>query len=135
MNQEDRYIKTYYEGISKMRKLPVGMGTILLTMLTHMSKNNIITSYKPFKRVVCEELGITMSYLEKSITEFYHSRIFFRLDRGVYIVNPHFFSKENWTDTKKLRKTFLEMENITKTLKLEIPKETTEMLIHGKTLK
>lgn len=101
--KEPNYIKIYIDDIIRLKDVPKGMNTILLSLVKSMSYGNIIPAYKPIKDLLCKELGISTSYLNKAIDTFYQKGILIRVARGMYMADPELFGKGKWREIKSLR--------------------------------
>jgi len=103
VEKEPDYIKMYIDDIVCLSHLPTGMSKILLELIGQMGYNNLIPAYKPMKQLTCRRLGISMSYLNRCIQEFYEQGLFIRVARGVYLANPELFARGRWEDIKQLQ--------------------------------
>lgn len=101
--KEPSYIKIYVDDIARLKEVPKGMTRILLTLVKAMSYGNIIPTYKPIKEHICNDLGISINYLNKAIDTFYKKGIILRVARGMYMADPELFGRGKWKDIKDLR--------------------------------
>ena len=123
VDKEPDFIKLYISDISRLNDLPKGMDPILLELIKGLGYNNVIAAYKPIKLMICKQLGISMSYLNKAINTFYVKGIFIRLARGIYIADPELFGRGSWKDIKQLRLVIDYNDDGTKTIKSNLPEK------------
>lgn len=141
---EPNYVKLYLDTVLYISDLPKGYNSILLAFLNHMSyasvknKENgqLIYVNSAMKKGIAEDLGVTIDRINHAITDFVKGKVFYRVDRGTYQVNPYLFGKGDWKDIKEIRmnitfnaqgKTVMsEIEH-----KKEIQKETETILRNG----
>lgn len=100
---EPSYFKIYVDDLARLAEVPKGMTAILLELVKNMSYGNVIPAYMPVKQAVCNNLGISINYLNKAIDTFYRKGIFIREARGFYRADPELFGKGKWKDVKELR--------------------------------
>ena len=103
--KEPEYIKLYIRDIAKLSDVPAGMDKILIALVSKMGYSNIIPAYKPVKQVIANELGISIDYVNKAITQFHKKGLLIRGARGMYVANPELFGKGKWENVKNLRLT------------------------------
>lgn len=124
VEKEPDFIKMYISDIARLNELPKGMDMILLALVRNMGYNNVIPAYKPIKKLICHDLGISLSYLNKAIDTFYKKGVFIRLDRGIYMADPELFARGSWSDIQKLRLVIeYDKDKGTKRLKSNLPEE------------
>ena len=63
----------------------------------------IIYVNSSMKKDIAEELKLSVSRVNQSLTDFVKSGIFKRIDRGTYQVNPSYFGRGNWQDISEIR--------------------------------
>lgn len=109
--QEPDYIKIYLDNLLFLKKIPKGYNEILFLFLKNMtwasSQNKhggqIIYVNSSMKKDIAEELKLSVSRVNQSLTDFVKSGIFKRIDRGTYQVNPNYFGRGNWQDISEIR--------------------------------
>jgi hypothetical protein len=121
--REPDYIKMYVSDIARLNELPKGMDNILMAFLRTMGYNNVIPVYKPIKKMISKDLGISIAYLNKAIDAFHKKGVFIRIDRGLYVADPELFARGSWADIKALRLVIEYNQNGTKQIKSNIPKQ------------
>ena len=102
-DREPEYIKMYVSDVARLNDVPAGMNEILMALISQMGYNNIIPALKPIKQAICNNLGISMNYLNKAIQTFYEKGLFIRVARGIYMADPELFARGKWEDIKQLR--------------------------------
>lgn len=103
VENEPEYIKMYIHDIIRLKDIPNGMKDIFLAFVRNMSYSNVIPTYKPIKQMLSNDLGVSISYIDNAITEFYKKGLFIRIARGMYMADPNLFAKGKWEDIKQLR--------------------------------
>jgi hypothetical protein len=102
---EPPYVKLYISDIIKLNGLPSYANDVLLHLVKNMGYNNIVPMYKPIKMMICNELGIKLSTMNKAIQELHDKNILIRSHRGLYILDPLIFGRGSWKDIKDIRMT------------------------------
>lgn len=128
IDKEPDYVKVYLEDISRLKDIPAGMNKVLFELMKSISYNGVIMAYKPVKELMCNNMGISMNYLNKCIDEFYKKGILIRYARGVYLADPNLFAKGSWKDIKNLRLVIEYSKDGTKTLKSNVSEEMKKQL-------
>jgi len=103
IEKEPDYIKMYLADVTRLKELPKNTDKVLHLLLKSMSYKNIIPAYAPIKRMICNELNIKMDTLNKAIDNLYKEGILIRIERGIYMADPHLFGKGEWKNIKNLR--------------------------------
>lgn len=121
--REPDYVKMYIRDIARLSELPKGMDSILMALIRSMGYNNVIPVYKPIKKMISKDLGVSISYINKSIDAFHKKGIFIRMDRGLYLADPELFARGSWRDIKELRLIIEYHQNGTKKIKSNLPEQ------------
>jgi len=100
---EPPYIKMYIKDVVRLKDLPAGSSKVLFQLLSRMGYNNTIATYKPFKKLIASDLGLSLSYIEDCISMFIKAGLLIRVDRGMYMADPDLFARGSWKDIKELR--------------------------------
>lgn len=100
---EPPYVKLYISDIMRIKEVPPGMDKVLLVIISKMSYDNVIFTYKPIKIDIANRLGKSLAYIEKSIITLIKAAILIKIDRAMYIVDPELFGRGRWKDISKLR--------------------------------
>jgi hypothetical protein len=103
VEREPEYIKMYISDIARLKDIPKGMDSILMSFVKHMGYNNVIPVYMPIKKMIANDLGCSVSYINKAIDVFYKRGVFIRAARGMYVADPKLFARGSWSDIKDLR--------------------------------
>ena len=129
VDREPDYVKLYLADIGRLKDIPPGMNKVLFELMKSVSYNGVIMAYKPVKDIMCKNMGISNSYLNKCIEEFYNKGILIRYARGVYIADPNLFAKGSWKDIQNLRLVIdYNLKDGTKTLKSNVSEEMKSQL-------
>lgn len=103
-DKEPPFVKMYLEDIEILHRLPKKSGDFLFELLMNMNYESEITINRIMKRRICEKLGLEN---ERTINNFLSTMVkkdvLYRVDRGVYIVNPYLLAKGDWNNIKGLR--------------------------------
>jgi len=123
VEKEPEYIKMYISDIARLSNIPKGMDSILMSFVKHMGYNNVIPVYMPIKKMIANDLGCSVSYINKAIDVFYKKGVFIRAARGMYIADPNLFARGSWSDIKDLRLVIDYKANGTKKLASNLPEQ------------
>ncbi|MDR1330258.1 MAG: replication/maintenance protein RepL [Oscillospiraceae bacterium] len=107
VKQEPPYIKLYLSGIEYMRDLPGSYYPVLMALLKRLpwaGHERTMVINAGVKRMVAKEAGCSVGLVNNAMTVFVKGKVLFRLERGVYAVNPFLFGKGEWIEVDKLRK-------------------------------
>jgi hypothetical protein len=105
---EPPYIKMYLDSLLYLKDLPKSYNTVLNALLKRMSyagdvDGQVIVVNKAVKTRISNEIGTTVSRIENVMTDLVKGELLYRIDRGMYRVNPNFFGKGDWQDIARLR--------------------------------
>lgn len=128
IDKEPSYVKLYLEDISRLKDIPAGMNKVLFELIKSIGYNGIIMAYKPVKQIMCSNMGISISYLNKCINEFHKKGILIRYARGVYIADPNLFARGSWANIQNLRLVIEYNTDGTKKLKSNVSQEMKNQL-------
>lgn len=120
--QEPEYFKMYLNTLTELVGLTKGSTEILLVSLRYMSfadEGNIIRFGTDIKKEICESCNIGIGTLNNSISNFARLNIFTRKCTSVYIVNPRYFGRGNYSDLLQVQKAIIDYKNKTLTPILE----------------
>ncbi len=128
IDREPDYVKLYIDDIARLKDIPSGMSKILFEIIKGINYNGIVMAYKPIKQIMCNNMGISMNYLNKCIDTFHKQGILIRYARGVYIADPNLFAKGSWNNIKNLRLIIEYHNDGTKKLKSNVSEEMKNQL-------
>lgn len=103
---EPPYVKMYLDTILYLKDLPKGHNPILMSILKRLpwaNQDQDIALNAGIKRKIAKEVGCSVSKVNNAITDLVKGEVLFRMDVGVYQVNPHLFGRGEWNDIAKLR--------------------------------
>lgn len=103
INREPGYIKLYLDNLLYLKDLPAGLNTILLSLLKRMNYQNEVILNAGIKRIMSEEIKLSLSSINNAISKFVTAGILIRIEKGVYLLNPHLFGKGEWANISKIR--------------------------------
>ena len=100
---EPAFVKLYLQDILYLSDLQPSQAGILYELIKNLNYNNQIVLNPAIKKTICKSLDIQMSTLNNTITKFVKADILFRIDKGVYQLNPYLFGRGDWSNIYKLR--------------------------------
>jgi hypothetical protein len=106
--EEPPYVKMYLDCLLYLKDLPKGHTSILYELLKRMTfagddDGNAIFINSAMKNVISKKLGVSLSRINNVLSDLTKGELFYRIDRGMYRVNPNFFGKGEWQDIARLR--------------------------------
>jgi len=102
-NIEDSFIKMYIERLGHLARLPHGVITCFIAIVSKSSYTIIVYLLKDDKEKIYKEFGITQSLMEKSVNLLTKHEFLIRLSQGKYLINPNYFARGSWSDIRKVR--------------------------------
>jgi len=102
--KEENYIKIYIKHINYLNDLPNGLDPLIYGLIKRVGYNNQIVINSSIKREISKEIDKSFNTVNQYITKLVKSKIILRKDVGIYVLNPIFYGKGNWTDIIDLRK-------------------------------
>lgn len=107
IGQEDPYVKSYQNRLDEFFLSIHRISTIhvLVLLLKGMTFNrgNEIYLTKTKKKLIADRLKLSVATVEKAVQELKSKEFLFRLDRGLYYLNPNFAGMGPWPDIKAIR--------------------------------
>ncbi|MGE4415509.1 MAG: replication/maintenance protein RepL [Bacteroidales bacterium] len=105
---EPPYVKMYLDSLLYLKDMPKGYNVVLNALLKRMSyagdaDGQVIVVNKAVKERISKELGISVSRIDNVMGDLTKGELLYRIDRGMYRVNPSFFGKGDWQDIARLR--------------------------------
>lgn len=108
---EPRFVKLYLDDIIYMSDMPARYSAVLHELLKHVSyagdKDGLCIVLIPrIKRNICDALSWKKTAsLDNALTVLTKKHILYRIDKGMYRLNPYLFGKGDWQDISRLRLT------------------------------
>lgn len=101
---EPPFVKMYLSDILYLKDMPRGLNPILHIFLKNIqwSSNKLILN-SSLKKQMANEVNLSVSTLEKALTQFVKANILSREDKGIYVFNPYLFGCGTWTDIREIR--------------------------------
>ena len=112
--KEPAYVKLYIDDIAKLYSLPKGSSDLMLMLVRKMGYDGLISITAGYKEVMSRELGMKTQSINNSIQKLIKEGILKRVARGEYMMDPSLFAKGEWSDIRRLRDKYLEV-NVTYT--------------------
>jgi len=105
---EPPYVKMYLDSLLYLKDMPKGYNVVLNALLKRMSyagdvDGQVIVINKAVKERISKEIKVSVSRIENVLGELVKGELIYRIDRGMYRVNPNFFGKGDWQDIARLR--------------------------------
>jgi hypothetical protein len=103
---EPSYVKLYLDTVLYLKDLQKGYNPVLMAILKRLpwaNQSQDIAINSGVKRIMAKELNCSVSRIDHAITDFVKGELLYRVETGVYQVNPHIFGKGDWADIAKLR--------------------------------
>lgn len=103
---EPAYVKLYFDGLDKLREIPLYCWPVLLWMLGKVSYANEEQSLElcsTTRKGVAESLNMSVNRVNHAVSDLVRCGIIFRSGKGLYRFNPVFFARGEWKDIQKLR--------------------------------
>lgn len=107
--EEPAYIKLYVKDLMYMADMPKQYANLTMSLLKRVSyageqDGMCVTLVPRIKKSICQELGWEkVSTLDNALQKLLKGKIIYRVDRGVYRLNPYLFGKGDWADISKIR--------------------------------
>ena len=106
--EEPPYVKMYLDCLLYLKDLPKGHTSILYELLKRMTfagddDGNAIFINSAMKNIISKKLEVSVSRINNVLSDLAKGELFYRIDRGMYRVNPNFFGKGEWQDIARLR--------------------------------
>jgi len=101
--KEPNYVKVYLEDILYLSDLPKGYNSVLWAFIKRMGYGNQLVLNAALKRMIAEEVNLSVSSVNNALTKFVKGNLLSRIDTGIYLVNPQLFGKGEWKDISKIR--------------------------------
>lgn len=106
LDNEPPYVKMYLDTVLYLKDLPKGYNPVLMAILKRLpwaNQDQDIAINAGMKRKMAKEIGCSVSRINNAITDFVKGEVLYRVDTGVYQVNPYLFGKGDWNDIARLR--------------------------------
>ena len=107
--KEPNFVKLYIDDIGKLYNLPKSCSGLMMALVKKIDYEGIITIASGAKKRTAKELGISIQSFDNSIQKLLKQGIMIRIDRGEYMMNPNLFAKGDWTDVRRLRNKYIEL--------------------------
>lgn len=106
---EPPYIKLYLQDVLYFQDMPKSHENILFELLKRATyageKDGMQVGLSSgIKKIIAKNLGLkSVHSIDNSLYELVKGKVIFRVDTGVYNLNPVFFGKGDWQDVARLR--------------------------------
>lgn len=106
IESEPPYVKMYLDTVLYLKDLPKGYNPVLMAILKRLpwaNQDQDIAINAGMKRKMANEIGCSVSRINNAITDFVKGEVLYRVETGVYRVNPYLFGRGDWNDIARLR--------------------------------
>lgn len=106
---EPAYVKLYLKDLMYLADMPKQYAELTMALLKRVSYAGdvdglCVTLVSRTKKTICEELGWkNVSSLDNALQKLLKGKILFRIDRGIFRMNPNLFGRGDWQDISRLR--------------------------------
>lgn len=106
---EPAYVKLYLKDLMYLADMPKQYADLTMALLKRVSYAGdtdglCVTLVSRTKKTICEELGWkNVSSLDNALQKLLKGKILFRVDRGIFRMNPNLFGRGDWQDISRLR--------------------------------
>jgi hypothetical protein len=105
IDREPDFVKLYTDDILRLKDIPKGMNSVLISLLKRMNYQNEVYVISHVKKEMEIELTLSEVSIRKSLELFVEKGVLIRKHRGVYIFDPLLVGRGSWEDIRKLRLT------------------------------
>lgn len=109
--EEEAFIKVYYRTFLAAIDGNIALAGFLIAVgkrMSYSSNGQIVCLYKPAKKDIAWELGVSLSRVNQYITQAVELGLLLRKERGYYQVSPFLIGKGEWRDVHTLQIDFNE---------------------------
>ncbi|WP_318431521.1 replication/maintenance protein RepL [Photobacterium leiognathi] len=107
--QEPPFVKLYIEDLTSLYDLPKTSPSMLMELLKKLDYEGQVNLNAANKRQICERTGHAIKTLDNFLSQLVKHKIFRRIDRGVFVPNPHLFGRGEWREIHKRREAWLKV--------------------------
>jgi hypothetical protein len=104
--KEPDFIKVYLDNIMLLAEIPNWISKVLYELIkavTYAEKGHFIVINPAYKRLIAENLGMKTQSVTNAINTLSKQNILIKRDRGLYLLNPHYFGRGDWKDIARIR--------------------------------
>jgi hypothetical protein len=103
VSREPDFIKLYFDEITRIYDLPKTNSRVLVSLLRYVNYENKIYLNGALIKELSKELDMKVQSFRNALSKLSKSEVLYRLDTGVYLINPNIMAKGKWSDIEKLR--------------------------------
>lgn len=106
---EPSYVKLYLQDLLYLSDMPNGLEKILFELLSRATyageKDGMqIVLNASLKKRIAQKLDIAnVRTINNALTKLTRGKVLYRVDTGIYALNPYLFGKGDWQDISRLR--------------------------------
>lgn len=104
--QEPSFVKLYIEDIGLLHQISKSCTSLIYEMLKFMDFSGEIVLVPHRRKIICEKSNIRPTSLRTMICTLVSKNIIKRKSPMVYIMNPAYFAKGDWSNIRKQRDDF-----------------------------
>lgn len=104
--KEPDFIKVYLDNIMLLAEIPNWISKVLYELIksvTYAEKGHFIVVNPAYKRLIAEKLDMKVQTITNAINTLSKQNILIKKDRGLFLLNPHYFGRGDWKDIAKIR--------------------------------
>jgi hypothetical protein len=109
VEREPNFVKLYIDDLSDLAKLQHSCSELLWELVKRVNYTGTISISAGDKKVIVKELGIKSQSFANNISQLIKKNILFRIDTGMYQLNPYYFAKGAWFEVQKQRIEYIEL--------------------------
>jgi len=109
MPVEPPFVKLYIDDVIKLKDLPKGNSKLLYQLVRLLNYEGQVILNGSIKNIIAERLGIKKQSIDNILNNLVKKDIIKRYATGIYLLNPSLFAKGEWSDIRKLRNKYIEL--------------------------
>lgn len=109
LDREPPFVKLYIDDISDINNLQHSCSQLLLELIKRVNYSGVISISAGDKKLIVKELGVKSQTFANNISQLIKKDILFRIDTGMYQLNPFYFARGAWYEVNKQRIDYIEM--------------------------
>lgn len=109
IDREPPFVKLYIDDISDINNLQHSCSQLLLELIKRVNYSGVISISAGDKKLIVKSLGVKPQTFANNISQLIKKDILFRIDTGMYQLNPFYFARGAWYEVNKQRIDYIEM--------------------------
>lgn len=108
-SDEPQFIKLYCDDVGLLNKISPFESKVLLAMAMNADYNNEVHTSKSHRDLMAEYLNSSENSIQVTIYKLEKKGLIVKRCTGLYMLDPTWFTKQNWSKTKDLKKEFIKL--------------------------